>query len=270
MFQFGIATPPVVFDKLSSTLTALGLTTNLKLCLDASDINSVASGSQTKWLDVSGNGEDFFRGVDGSASSDDPTFNGTPGGQSRREFYSFDSFDVFTYDTTNPAWVETLHKDSAVFSAAFWVYVVDAGGTEPAFFGTMGAAGTGVATYYSGGTTPVFAAYNAGASALTKAASTVMTASAWNFMSLAFNEATGSLIFNINGTAESYSSQTYTSPSSSSASQTLQIGARGNSALASLFKTGNRIASVAIWQGTALSAANLAAIFSNTRAKFSV
>ena len=54
---------------MKETLTLLGLTTNLKLCLDAGDLASVASGSQTKWLYVSGGGYDFFRGTDGTSQA---------------------------------------------------------------------------------------------------------------------------------------------------------------------------------------------------------
>ena len=80
-------------------LTSNSLTTNLKLCLDAGDINSY-SGSGQKWLDRSGLGHDFFLGVDGSANTDDPTFNGSPGNASSNEYFSVDGGDFFRYDST--------------------------------------------------------------------------------------------------------------------------------------------------------------------------
>lgn len=95
-------------DSLVTIIEKLGLKTNLKLCLDAGDINSY-SGSGIKWLDTSGNGYDFYFG-DGSTSSTYPTFNGSAGGLSASEYFSFDGGDYFTYDSSYEAWMNTLHN----------------------------------------------------------------------------------------------------------------------------------------------------------------
>lgn len=95
-----IVTSPAIID----ILTTLGLTTNLKLTLDAGD-NSSYSGSGQKWLDVSSNGYDFFRGED-ATTSNDPVF-ATNGGI---ENFNLNGNEWFAYDSANETWMENLHK----------------------------------------------------------------------------------------------------------------------------------------------------------------
>lgn len=95
-------------DSMIAIIEKLNLTANLKLCLDAGDINSYP-GSGTKWLDTSGNGYDFDFG-DGSTSSTYPTFNGSAGGLSASEYFSFDGDDYFSYDSANETWMNELHN----------------------------------------------------------------------------------------------------------------------------------------------------------------
>jgi hypothetical protein len=91
-----------------------GLTSGLRLCLDAGDGLSYRSGQS--WLDRSGNGYDFFLGLNGSAAGDDPTFNGTPNLHSSNEYFGYDGGDFFAYDSVNEAWMQNLHKAGAVYS----------------------------------------------------------------------------------------------------------------------------------------------------------
>lgn len=95
-------------DSMIAIIEKLNLTANLKLCLDAGDINSYP-GSGTKWLDTSGNGYDFDFG-DGSTSSTYPTFNGVAGNLSANEFFSSDGGDYFSYDSANEPWMDELHN----------------------------------------------------------------------------------------------------------------------------------------------------------------
>jgi len=74
----------------------------------------ITAGKQ-KWLDLTAGEYDFFRGADSTATTDDPTFNGTPGNKSVNEYWSFDGGDFFAYDSANEAWMETLHKDNSKF-----------------------------------------------------------------------------------------------------------------------------------------------------------
>jgi len=103
---------------LIDAITTAGLTSGLQLALDAGDTNSY-SGSGQSWLDTSGNGYDFFRGITGGANSDDPTFNGTSGGISINEYWSFDGDDFFIYDSANETWMNNLHKNNAQWSWLF-------------------------------------------------------------------------------------------------------------------------------------------------------
>lgn len=269
-FQFAPPFPPVINVSMKSTLVNLGLSTNLQLVLDAGDGASVASGSQTKWLDVSGGGYDHFRGTDATSQASDPTYNGTVGGQSSSEFYSFDGGDYFTYDTTNEAWMESIHKDNAIFSFAAWVYP-HLDGNSNLLLGTRGSSGTGFSTFIVNSTPTAalrFDVQNAGVSVQAFSTTETTNTDAWNFVAMSFNETTGTALVNINGTAGTYTGKTYSSPAAGAASQTLQIGAIGGGNTP--IRSGSRLANMAIWQGTALSAANLAAIFTATRTKFGI
>jgi hypothetical protein len=104
----------------------LNLDSGLKLCLDAGDANSYSSGQ--KWLDVSGNSYDFFLGDDATSESDDPTFNGSAGGLSTSEYFSFDGADGangdhFTYDSVSESWIDNLHKDNVKLTIITWIYL---------------------------------------------------------------------------------------------------------------------------------------------------
>lgn len=251
--------------RLIDTIGKLGLGTNLKLCLDAGDSASYTSGQ--KWLDRSGNGYDFYRGTGSGSEGSDPTFNGVAGGRSRNEYFSFDGSDWFTYDTTNETWMESLHKNSAIFS---WVAIVYLGSGSSGIFGTAGNFSipndVGVALYASGGTSVSIDVDGGSTYTTTQAVGTV--SGRWNVIGGAINEAANSLILNVNGTAYSKTC-TYTSPTTTNANETFAIGAIGSAGNFAM-PNGSRFAELAIWQGTALTAANLAALFAARRGKFGV
>jgi hypothetical protein len=248
-----------------------GLTSGLKLCLDAGDINSY-SGSGQKWLDTSGNGYDFFRGTSGSSESSDPTFNGTAGGQSSSEYWSFDGGDFFRYDTANETWMNNLHKNNALWSAALWVRLVNTT-TEYPLFATMNAGmqHTGVMLSTNGfdGNDPgalFLNVYNGTQSfGLNIATTAEFTANTWSFAAITLDEAAGTCTLQINGTQEAKSG-TYSNPSSGNASITMRLGSdEGNPAPA-----GSRMAQVWIWEGGALSTTQLTDLYNVTRSKFGV
>lgn len=243
----------------------LGLTANLRLCLDAGDDASYASGQS--WLDTSGNGYDFFLGADGSATATDPTFNGAAGARSVNEYWSFDGGDYFTYDTTNETWMQNLHKDNALFSVVAWWY--RASTDTSTIMGTNGGAnvGTGFHIIHNSGQILV-RCVNATALALNITLSTVtVPATTWAMMALSVNEAAGASgsTWFCNGVSETFDA-TYSSPSSGSASQTLQIGARGNGNNPAA--SGSRCASFMMWEGRALQAGEIMSLFQATRGRF--
>ena len=254
-----------VAASLMSTLTDLGLTTGLKLCLDAGEGDSYTSGQS--WLDLSGNGYDFFLGADVNATATDPTFNGVADALSSAEFFSFDAGDYFTYDTTNETWMQNLHKDSAVLSFAAWVYFGSVGSTQ-GIFGTVGAT-TNTGFRISASSSPALAlrVANAGATVLNTETSFLLSATTWTFVAISFDEAAQVLIMRVAGGSE-VDTQSYSSPASGNATFTAQIGSAGNAA--NRLSANSRIGMVAMWEGTALTEWQLEQIYNKTRRRFGV
>lgn len=271
-FQFLPQTPPVIVKPMSDALAQLGLSSGLQVCLDAGDSDSVASGTQAKWLDTSGNGYDFFRGADGSSTATDPTYNGTPGNLSPSEYWSLDGGDYFRYDTTNETWMQNLHKAGTKFSAAFWFKPGNA-----IDFSCMGTIGSGSVT----GTSLVFdetddnsavrlLLYNGGSQALS---AELLFPNSWDgspnltagFLAASYDASTSTYNAHMSGTSKT-TTAALSSPSSSSASQTLEIGALGNGVSAS--PANSRLLAAMIWSGVALSTAQMQQIFAYTRDRF--
>ena len=264
----GLITP--THSSLIAVLTNLSLLTNLEMVLDAGDVSSYSSGQS--WLDRSGNGYDVFRGVDGGAATDDPTFNGTAGRLSSNEFWSFDGGDFFRYDSANETWMENLHKNNAAFTVVAWMYV----GTNP-FSGVCGnsstvATMTGVTVLRSGKSFEVNK--GGGGRALDVAADNLPPTDAWNFVGLSIDEAAGAggSFFYLNGSYNQVSASdtfdgTYTSPSAAASSFIFEVSSVGNAT--SLMPSDGRLTEVAIWSA-AKTKANLDDIFAQTRGRFGV
>jgi hypothetical protein len=261
--------PPPFHKKGTSLINVirnLGLTSGLKLCLDAGDTNSY-SGSGQSWLDLSGNGYDFFRGTSGSSQSSDPTFNGVSGRGSSSEYWSFDGADLFTYDSSNETWMNNMHKNNAKFTITSWFR-----------FGTDGGQGLCGNLDVSGGNTLGwecnigtlelfgFTVYNgAGSGGMDMYTTDDVSIGSWLFGAITVDEAAGTGYVQINGTQESRTT-TYTLPSSSNSTTTMRIGDNGVAKLSN----GSRMASISIWEGVSLSAQNLMDIYNLTRVKFGI
>jgi hypothetical protein len=253
-------------DKAIDAIHRLGLASGLKLCLDAGDANSYTSGQ--KWLDVSGNGYDFFLGASGSASSDDPTFNGSAGGLSSAEYFSFDGGDFLDYDTSNETWMENLHKDNAKFTVATWWYVIDVpGGSANCLFSTHnGNSLLGVDVRLSA--SEVFSVVSGnGSVGTTISADHAGNIGAWNFFAVSIDEAAGATgaVFCTNG-AISTKDATYTSPSASASTQAFTIGRRNGTSF--ILLDGSRIGMLLVWEGTVLSAGALGALYQATKPRY--
>jgi hypothetical protein len=250
-------------------IRALGLETNLQLCLDAGDNASAPSGA-TSWLDTSGNGHDFFRGAAGTGEATDPTQNGTPGALTSAEYWSFDGGDFFTYDTTNETWMQNLHKDNAAYSAAMWVFAPSAlGATNNDLIATRQPSATGWQMDIPGttGRLQLFVGNGAG-SVCNPATTATVNANAWNFVACSLDESVGAngCVLQINDTQELKTS-TYTSPSSGDAAGTMKIG--GSVAPGNMLVSGFRIASLSMWS-RALSAAELTNYLNATRDRYGI
>ena len=246
-------------------IRGVGLTSGLKVCLDAGDAASYTSGQS--WLDRSGGGYDFFIGTTGSSTASDPTFNGTAGRLSNAEYFSFDGGDNFTYDSAIETWMNNLHKDSAVFTMLAWVYHVT--GTGGGLFGDNAGATTNVGIGWRATTGNVLRVNggNGSGSIINQSTTATLTGSAWNFVAIAMTEASSGLLMQINGTQETFSAA-YSSPTASDASITPQIAGMGSSQV--LQASGARMGAFAIWEGVALTAAQLNTMREATRGRFGV
>lgn len=251
-----------------AVLTDASLTTNLKLCLDAGDSASYDPSVQTnKWLDRSGGGYDFFRGSGTGSDAADPTFTGIAGATG--SYWAFDGGDYFTYDTTNEAWMQTIHKDNAIFSiVAFYFPTVGVNG----LIGNS-AAVTGFQFINNSGIS--FQVDDAGGTTLSVSGDSSVSNNAYHMAGISLNEATGAGggFLYLDGNYEQVSSSdtfnsTYSSPSISNASYTLQIAANGNAYIP--VKASSRLAAVAVWQGTALTKANMDTIWAAMRGRFGI
>lgn len=267
----GVGSPRNPWHKrdLNEIITSLGLTSGRKLVLDAGDSSSY-SGSGQSWLDLSGNGYDFFRGATSAATTDDPTFNGSAGTLSAAEYWSFDGGDKFRYDTTNETWMQNLHKNNALFSLVCWFYLPDLTAMQ-GLFGTCSnssLSNTGAQWIIdTSGNLYVQVLNGSGSSAAVIVGSTGVTASAWKFAAISVDEAANTAVGVLNGTVATTVSA-YTSPSASNATYTAEIGATGNAI--ALMRNGGRIAQFAAWEGVALTQAQLLNIFTATRGRFGV
>lgn len=251
-----------------NVLQRLGLADGLRLALDAGDAASLPA-SSTKWLDLSGNGYDFFRGTSTSAESSDPTINGTAGGLSANEYLSFDGGDYLTYDTTNETWMNNLHKASGKWTLAAWLRF---GGTNGGLFGTNRDSSSVVGI--SGGITvggKLYVAVNngSGTQVFQRVSSAALTTGANIFVAISVDITAPSVSFALNNfVVEDYSQTLGATPSSSNAGNTLQIGARGNNTVP--LPNTSRLFSLNWWEGTTLTTSQLQVLYTATRGRFGV
>lgn len=211
------------------TLTGFKRPRVVTLCLDARDGVS-APGSGQKWLDISGNGYDFFRGPDGTATAADPTHAGTPGVMTAAEKWTFDGGDYFVYDSANEAWMNAVHQNNALFGLLAWI---KPGGSGQHFIcGTMAGSNNniGFQSFIStaNGNVNLQVANGSGTSALATPAALGATSGAWQLIGTSFDEAAGTGFHFRNGTSSSPLSTAITSPSAAAATNTLHVCASGN------------------------------------------
>ncbi len=255
--------------KMITALTELGLTTNLKLCLDAGDASSYTSG-QT-WTDVSANGFDFYRGSDATTETTDPTFNGVAGGRSSKENFTFDGGDRFVQTAGSaPAWVNNMHKDNALFTVLTWANLT---GTGP-----EGLLGTSTLSNPPGfnisRSTPgalLVGAYDAGGATIrTFATDDLIEANKWQFLGITLNEpgGAGNSYANI-GESFKTANGAYTAPAATDAPGKLTLGVKSIAGTHPL-NAGSKIAAMMIWEGTCLTQTQIRSIYHRTRTRFGV
>ena len=256
-------------NKLIDAITDLSLTTNLQLCLDAGDGDSYTSGN--KWLDVSGNGHDFFLGSDGATASEKPTFNGTVNGVSANEYWSFDGGDFFRLENANPAWVDNLHQDTAVLSVLAIIGNSIHGGGG-AICGTSGFsnANNGMIFLKSGSGTTIFQNTVGGLGGTVQSQNAIgkMTDDdVLNSIAFALDDDAGGTAsrFVFNGVEDSTFDGSFGTPNAGAATYKMEIAAGGNAQ--KILESTDKLAALAIWEnaggsGAALTTANFADLHS--------
>lgn len=260
--------PAALYD----AIVAAGLSTNLKLCLDAGDASSY-SGSGQKWLDRSGGGYDFFRGVNVTVTTDDPTFNGTSGGLTSSEYFSYDGADCFQYDTALETWMNNLHKEAAKFTILGVGYSpASAGGQQ--FVSTSeysGGASGGIEFIWNGSTLELIVMRGGTNLAVNPYVSSTRPVGGWFGIALSIDENAGASggIFWRDGATLSTFNPAYTTPTTSAADFPLRIGSfRGTPTVPTYFtSSGDRLACLAIWEGGALTATDLNNIWTTQNIK---
>lgn len=169
--------------------------TNLVLHLDAADAASWDDGVDSqRFRDMAGGGYDFFRGSDGTVQAADPTFNGSVGGKSSSEYFSFDGSDYFKYDSANEAWMNGLHKNNAKWTLEAWIYFGNVATDQDLMGATSGFSTEGIRFQVNTSAHPQIIVSNASGSAWglnTNDASITITQSAWHQLALSFDEGGG-------------------------------------------------------------------------------
>lgn len=242
-------------------ISARGLTSNLKLCLDVASA-ACYGGSGQQLTDLSGNGAHFWRGETNSSEATDPTFNGTAGGNSASEYFSFDGGDDLTCQLAVQSWMSALHQNNALFTLIMVIEAV-ALSTGVHFSTCGGGSDTGV--------------YIGSASDGAKIPATEMHFQVFNAGSLVYNQSlpvrrliaisvdeSANVMNVVADGANSPATCTYSSPSAGAATNTIRIGRGGASATYSVNNTKFNMA--ALWQGVALSGADLVNLYNDIKA----
>jgi hypothetical protein len=246
---------------LRDIITDLGLSTGLKVCLDAGDASSY-SGSGDTITDRSGNGNDFKRGTAAGSDSADPTFNGSGGGLTASEYFSFDGGDNLTIVGSNP--LQAFHKAGAKLTILCGVYpVINGSGTNILLGDNVFSTQLGFRVQIQP-TGPLAWAAGNGTTQTNIKIGTVLTAanSAWAVTGMSLDASVGAngAFFFLNGAVELFTS-TYTSPSASNASGVLCVSGSEGATTANRLVAGSRLAWIAVWDGVALSQAQMNAIY---------
>ncbi len=243
----------------------LGLTTNLKLCLDAGDPASYSSGQ--KWLDRSGGGYDFHLGATSSSEASDPTFNGVAGRQSDAEYFSGDGGDYFTYDSNSETWMRDFHKAGAITALAV-VYVPS--DSAVILSSTLTAGATHCFQMYYSATQNKFGFFitTASGNIFIGNAAPDVTIPSLNFVAFSMTIGSGNAytVF-LNGTAYSGNLGAFTPSTTSALTNPMHIGVSDDLTQTSV--TGSRWMAHALWDDTALSDANLLAIYNRLKLRYS-
>jgi hypothetical protein len=258
-----------------TTLRKLGLAGGLHICLDAGDETS-APASTTKWVDMSGGGNGYFRGSSGSTEAAlDMDFVGTVGRRDKDTYWTNGGgTEYFTFEKAITTPLNNAHKNNQKWSCATWFYVNAVDGSSRYFFNTaitnspttsgvaIGLVSNLLQVGVPNGTSPQYAN-----SSITS--STVVAG--WNFIGVSLEIASNVLTLNVFCNArkvDGLAPTTSGSPSSGNANSVPKMFA--NNTVANLNPANDRVNSFLWWADVKRTVAEYEAIFQATRSKFGV
>lgn len=235
--------------------------------LDAGLIGSFTGGGSTNWMNVVASPADSSSQSSYDFTKTGPTFNGSAGANSASEYFSSDGGDYFLLTGSNTTFVNSLHKDNAVFTWYGFLRLGTSDITEVGLFGTQSAlSGIGISITLNSGGNAVFTQGSGSANTIKTTSTFPAAVTTSAFVALSYTESTGVGLFYWNGASkvtESFT-QAYTSPSSSAASsKPTVLGAGENFYLSS---SGTRIWRTGMFN-LALSEAQLDALFNLYKSK---
>ena len=236
----------------------------LSLHLDAGQSASYGGSGQT-WSDLTASGFDFHLGKTGTASSDDPTFNGTAGDESADEYFSHDGGDIYkTVSAHSGALPRLMGRDDTAFTLEMWVYFSD-DTSNVQLFGNMAASGeNGFRFLWSSATTARIEldVYPLSSSATN---STNISANAWHQIAISGTADGTTGIFVVDGAQDGTWSLNNTWTTGDSTRQAIISGREIDSALR--FASGSRLAIVRAYN-RALSAGELSQNYQFNKGRF--
>lgn len=270
--------PPLGTGRLIDALTDAALVTapSLALCLDMADRDCTNSATPQVFTDLSGAGYTFWNGNSNIGSTFDMQWNGTPGALSRNEYMKNTSANggqgsqqQLRGGIANPAWAENGHKNNAAFAVGGWFWLEATGqgtimATSEIFWtNDPGWAFTTMSPLAGLGLYAIPA--SSGSQGLIASAALPISASAWHYLAMSVDEATGSVWFQVDGTVTLVGPGAFTFNNTSGATNRLCIGSNiaGHWSLLQNSRCGAAFA----WSGT-LPPAKMPTVFNATRSRF--
>lgn len=250
----------------------LTLNGNMQWCFDTADIGCIATAADQTWVNrgVAGSTPNLTLGIDTGSSTDDPAYFGTPGGQSAAERFYFDGGDFFRQTNpggAQPAWVQRLHKDNALFAMGYWCYFTQLSAIHGCF-ATFDGNTSVTGTYFrvnSNGKPALLIGNGSGTIALNVECSRPVLLSKPCFFGVAVDEASGTGFFQVDGHQESFTS-TYSSPSGGSYGAALRVCS--SSGTTHRFQAGNAIFGLFVRESSTMTPAEMMAFYDRSRRRF--
>lgn len=272
-----LSAPLPYYSSLYDIIRANGLTSNLKTALDIGDIQSYKSGQNI--FDRSVLHYKYLRGADNTATTDDPTFNGTLGLQSANEYLSFDGGDYISYDATGAPWIEQWMLDLAKTGSlsCFGICYLNNTVSPTYLFSTRGSLnsdyGVSIGAVSSFGLMKLNISWtmtSGGPAGLGSAGPTISSTGLYVFGASSTVDGAGnhSYVIHVNGTNYTASGNLGSTLASNDAVNAPKIFARGDAGAKA--PSGSRLYALAVWQGRMLSTTDFTNLWNGMHTRFGI